>query len=348
VRTLGAATAGSKAWTSRHRPHLADNRAAAGFRPSLKELVYPILGDRAEGAWVWDIDGNRYLDLTMGFGVNLFGHAPVHVTAALRAQCDSGYALGPQHALAGEVALMVTEMTGAERMAFCNTGTEAVMTALRLARAATGRAKVAVFEGSYHGHFDGVLGRGREHGGRIHAEPLAPGITSSQVADLLPLEYGSERSLAILRAAAPKLAAILVEPVQSRHPALQPADFLRELREIATATGAVLVFDETITGFRIAAGGAQEHFGVRADVCTYGKVLGGGMPIGAVAGSRRLLDALDGGRWSYGDDSYPAVETTFFAGTFNKHPLALAASHATLEAIIAGGAELYRSLNDRT
>ena len=348
VRTLGAATSGSKAWTSKHRPHLADNRAVAGFRPSVKELVYPILGDRADGAWVWDADGNRYLDLTMGFGVNLFGHAPARVTAALRAQLGTGYALGPQHALAGEVARMVTEMTGTERVAFCNTGTEAVMTALRLARASTGRTKVAIFEGSYHGHFDGVLARGREHGGRIHAEPLAPGITSSQVADLLPLGYGSERSLAILRAEAPKLAAILVEPVQSRHPALQPVAFLRELREIATASGAVLVFDETITGFRIAAGGAQEYFGVRADVGTYGKILGGGMPIGAVAGSRRVLDALDGGQWSYGDDSYPAAETTFFAGTFNKHPLALAASRATLEAILAGGAELYESLNERT
>ena len=348
ARTLGAATSGSKAWTNKHRPHLADNRAVAGFRPSVKELVYPILGDRAEGAWVWDTDGNRYLDLTMGFGVNLFGHAPAHVTAALRAQIATGYALGPQHALAGDVARMVTEMTGAERVAFCNTGSEAVMTALRLARTATGRSKVAIFEGSYHGHVDGVLGRGREHGGRIHTEPLAPGITPSQVADLLALDYGSERSLAILRAEAPNLAAILVEPVQSRHPALQPAAFLRELREIASAGGAVLVFDETITGFRIAAGGAQEHFGVRADVSTYGKILGGGMPIGAVAGSRRVLDALDGGQWKYGDDSYPAAETTFFAGTFNKHPLALAASRATLETILAGGAELYRSLNERT
>lgn len=348
VRTLGAATAGSKGWTREHRPHLADNRALAGFRPSVKELVYPILGDRAEGAWVWDVDGNRYLDLTMGFGVNLFGHAPAHVTEALRAQLANGYALGPQHALAGEVARMITELTGTERVAFCNTGTEAVMTALRLARAATGRTKAALFEGSYHGHFDGVLATGRERAGRIDAEPLAPGITPNQVADLLPLEYGSDRSLAILRAEAPRLAAILVEPVQSRRPSLQPAAFLRELREIATATGAILIFDETITGFRIAPGGAQAYFGVNADVCTYGKILGGGMPIGAVAGGRRVLDTLDGGQWNYGDDSYPAVETTFFAGTFNKHPLTMAAARATLEAIRAGGAELYHVLNERT
>lgn len=337
-------TAGSKRLAAAFRLRLSDNRASAGFRFSTKEMVYPLVGERAKGAYLWDVDGNRYVDISMGFGAYLFGHAPDFVEAALREEIDRGFALGPQARLAGEVADLVCELTGSERVAFATTGTEAVMTALRLARTVTGRRRIAVFEGAYHGHFDGVLAAAGTDG----AVPMAPGVTESMVADVLVLPYGDDAALDVLRDQGSDLAAILVEPVQSRRPGLQPAQFLKELRVIADAAGAVLIFDEMITGFRIGSGGAQAHFGVRADLATYGKILGGGLPIGAIAGAAPLLDALDGGPWRYGDDSFPAAETTFFAGTYNKHPLVMASARAMLRRIADLGDGLYADLNNRS
>ncbi|MEQ8589393.1 MAG: amino acid adenylation domain-containing protein [Thalassobaculaceae bacterium] len=337
-------TAGSKRLTAAFRPRLSDNRASAGFRFSTKEMVYPLVGERASGAYLWDVDGNRYVDISMGFGAYLFGHAPDFVETALREEIERGFALGPQARLAGEVSELVCDLTGADRVAFATTGTEAVMTALRLARTVTGRKRIAIFEGAYHGHFDGVLATSGGDG----PVPMAPGVTPSMVADVLVLPYGDDAALETLRQHAGDLAAILVEPVQSRRPELQPGDFLRALRRIADAAGSVLIFDEMITGFRIGSGGAQAHFGVRADLATYGKILGGGLPIGAIAGAAPLLDALDGGQWQYGDDSFPAAETTFFAGTYNKHPLVMASARAMLRRIADLGDGLYTDLNDRS
>jgi amino acid adenylation domain-containing protein len=340
-------TAGSKRLAAAARNGLADVRAAAGFRGSIKELLYPLAADRAAGARMVDIDGNEYVDLAMGFGVLLFGYAPDFVIRALAAELARGMPLGPQSRIAGEVADLLRQLTGMERVGFATTGTEAVMTALRLARAVTGRRKVVIFEGAYHGHFDGVLGVARETGNRLETLPLAPGILPGAVADLVVLPYAGDRSLEIIRMLGEQIAAVLVEPVQSRRPDLQPREFLHALRAACDRSGSALVFDEMITGFRIAAGGAQAHFGVRADLVTYGKILGGGLPIGVVAGARRFLDALDGGAWNYGDDSGPYAPTTFFAGTFNKHPLAMAAAHAVLGHLIAEGPALYERLNDR-
>ena len=336
-------TAGSKRLAASARDVLADVRAAAGFRQSIKEMLYPIVSDRAAGARMTDIDGNDYVDIAMGFGVLLFGHAPAFVADALSAEIGRGMALGPQNRLAGEVATMLCRMTGMERTAFTSTGTEAVMTALRLARTATGRSKVVIFDGAYHGHFDGVLGVAGGDG--LGTRALAPGVTSGAIADLIVLNYAEDRSLQIIRELGDTIAAVLVEPVQSRRPDLQPGAFLAALREICDRSGAALIFDEMITGFRIAAGGAQAHFGVRADIATYGKILGGGLPIGAVAGTRRFLDALDGGAWRYGDKLGPRVETTFFAGTFNKHPLAMAGAHAVLGHLLKEGPGFYEKLN---
>ena len=183
------------------------------------------------------------------------------------------------------------------------------MTALRIARTNRGRSKVALFSGSYHGHFDGVLGQDL---GGICPEPVAPGIPAGMVQDLMILEYGSEEALRKIEQEADQLAAVLVEPVQSRHPDLQPAEFLKELRSITRRAGVILIFDEMITGFRIHPGGAQAWFGVEADIATYGKIVGGGMPIGVIAGRGNQLDAIDGGVWQYGDDSFPSAESTFF------------------------------------
>src|SRR5262249_47655231 len=160
--------------------------------------------------------------------------------------------------------------------------------------------------------------------------------------------YGAAASLDAIRASARDIAAILVEPVQSSHPALQPRAFLHELSDLARVIGAALVFDETITGFRLALGGAQEWFGVRADLAIYGKVLGGGLPIGVVAGRAAYMDGVDGGAWTYADTSFPSANQTFLAGTFAKHPLAMAAADATLQHLIEAGPSLHAQLNART
>lgn len=168
------------------------------------------------------------------------------------------------------------------------------------------------------------------------------------VDDIVVLDYVTPESLVTLEQLLPELAAVLVEPVQSRRPDLQPQAFLQAVRELTKTHGSLLIFDEMITGFRIAAGGAQAWFGIEADLATYGKIVGGGMPIGVVAGRGATLDALDGGFWQYGDDSFPQAETTFVAGTFCKHPLALASAKAVLTAIEHAGQGLYDQLNQQT
>lgn len=348
VTSYTARTAKSKDFARRHRPVLADSRASAGFRFTTKEMLYPIVGARAEGARFWDVDDNAYVDITMGFGVHLFGHGPSFVTQALTQRLERGIPLGPQAEEAGEAAEIIARLTGMERVCFCNSGTEAVMSAIRLARAFTGRNRIAVFAGSYHGHYEGTLAEAGPDAAQPLGLPMVPGVSPGAVGDVLVLAYGDPRSLELIERFGPQLAAVIVEPVQSRRPDLQPVDFLRQLRQITAATGSLLVFDEMITGFRVHSGGAQAVFGVRADLATYGKVVGGGLPIGVVAGRADVLDAVDGGAWDYGDQSYPAAETTLFAGTFNKHPLTMAATLAVLRQIEASGPDLYDGLNRRT
>jgi amino acid adenylation domain-containing protein/non-ribosomal peptide synthase protein (TIGR01720 family) len=348
VASYTSRTRDSKRRAAAQRRVLADNRNAVDFRLHWKEMVYPIVGERSAGSRFWDIDGNSYVDLAMGFGVNLFGHAPDFVTAAVAEQLARGIQIGPQSNLAGEVAEGIAALTGMERVTFSNTGTEAVMTALRVARAVTGRPKVALFAGSYHGSFDGVLVRPGSAHGAAGALPLAPGVPPRLVEDLLVLPYGEETALELLRTAGRELAAVLVEPVQSRRPDFQPQAFLQELRRLTREVGAALVFDEVITGFRVHPGGAQAWFGVEADLATYGKVIGGGLPIGVVAGRGSYLDAIDGGAWQYGDLSYPRAGKTFFAGTFCKHPLAMAAALAVVRRLRDAGPALQRGLNART
>lgn len=340
-------TAGSKAYTAEHRPHYADPRAVAGFHPLWKDIVYPIVSERSKGALLWDVDGNEYVDLTMGFGTYFFGHSPDWLIEALDHQLAKGIEIGPQSAVAGGVARDICEFSGMDRATFCNTGSEAVMAAIRLARTVTGRSRVVYFTGDYHGMFDEVLVRGSWVNGEYRAQPIAPGIPPSLVENMLILDYAAPESLEILRAHADELAAVLVEPVQGRNPGLQPGGFLRELRDLTTRAGAALIFDEIVTGFRCHPGGAQAHFGIRADMATYGKVLGGGIPIGILAGKRQFMDALDGGAWNYGDDSFPEVGVTFFAGTFVRHPLAMTAARAVLDRLRAEGPGLQLRMTER-
>ncbi|MBT2332547.1 amino acid adenylation domain-containing protein [Variovorax paradoxus] len=335
----------SKEFTEANRPHMADPRVVNGFRPLTKEITYQIVIERSKGSKLWDLDGNEYVDALNGFGMNMFGWQPDFVQEAVRRQLDAGYEIGPQHPLAAEVTGLICELTGCDRAALCNTGSEAVMAALRIARTVTGRSTVVAFTGSYHGTFDEVLVRAGKGGKGLSA---APGVMSGMFGDIRVLDYGTAEALAFIRENADDLAAVLVEPVQSRRPDFQPREFLQEVRAITEQQGACLIFDEVITGFRTALGGAQETFGVRADLATYGKVIGGGFPVGVIAGKRAFMDALDGGAWQYGDDSIPGVGVTYFAGTFVRHPLALAAAKASLTHLKEAGPALQTGLTAST
>jgi glutamate-1-semialdehyde aminotransferase/acyl carrier protein len=345
IRRYNARTAKSKAHTQENRAVLSDPRVVSGFKPSLKELVYPIVVNRSHGSKMWDLDGNEYIDALNGFGSNFFGYQPSFVTDALKKQIDLGYEVGPQTPLAAEAARLVTELTGHDRAAFCNTGSEAVMGAMRVARTVTGRRLIAIFAGSYHGIFDEVIVRGTK---KLKSFPAAPGIMPSTVENVLVLDYGTPESMEILKARANELAAILIEPIQSRRPDWQPKEFVQQCRELTQASGSALIFDEVITGFRLHLGGAQAYWGIRADLATYGKVLGGGMSIGVIAGKKDWMDALDGGPWQFGDASAPTVGVTYFAGTFVRHPLAMAACKASLEFLKAKGPRLQENLNEKT
>jgi len=331
----------SKAHTAQYRDVHADPRTAAGFRAEWKELVFPIVADRSKGAWIHDLDGNDFVDLVNGFGQTAFGHSPDFVVEAVAKQMEKGFPIGPQADLAGPVAEKFAKWVGHERVTFCNTGSEAVMAAMRVARTVTGRDLVVVFDRDYHGQFDEVLVKGRSKPGDPRPLPIAPGIPRSGIANMIVLPYGAETATSWLRENINDVAAVIVEPVQSRHPEHRPEAFVRELREITKAHGAALVIDEVVTGFRTSKRGMQGVWGIQGDMATYGKVVGGGMPIGVLAGDARFMDALDGGTWAYGDESRPEKVPTFFAGTFVRHPLVLAAVDASLDYMEREGDKLW-------
>jgi len=209
--------------------------------------------------------------------------------------------------------------------------------ALRLARAATGRNKIVVFAGSYHGSSDATIpGLG-----------MVLGVTPGAIQDTIVLPYGTDASLQRIAELADQLAAVLVEPVQGRQLALQPAAFLAEVRRITAAHGAALIFDEVMLGFRIHQGGCQAHFGITADLATYGKIIGGGMPICVVAGSARFLDPIDGGAWRDTDASLPEVEKIWYSGTFTKNPMTVACAQAVVARLSQEGPALQERLNQR-
>ena len=339
-----ARTAESKRQTQEHRAYFADPRTVSGFSPLVKEFIYPVVINKSLGCRLWDIDGNEYVDMLGGFGSNLFGHRASFIVDAVSEQLDKGYELGPQNPLAGEVAKLVCEMTGMDRATFCNTGSEAVLGTMRLARTVTGRDKIVIFEGAYHGILDEVIVRG---GRDLQPMPAAAGVPATAVQNMLVLEYGSPRSLEIVEDRAHEIAGVLVESVQSRRPSFQPRAFLYDLRQLTRNRDIPLIFDECITGFRIHPRGAQGFYDVQADIASYGKVAGGGLPFGIVAGKKRFLDAFDGGFWSYGDTSIPEVGVTYYAGTFSRHPLALAASRAALTRLKEEGPNLQQELNAR-
>jgi glutamate-1-semialdehyde aminotransferase len=337
----------SKDHIEAYRPYLSNNRNLANFSLLLKEMIFTLGIENAEGAYFTDLNGNRYLDMTMGFGVHLFGHKAAFLEKAIEDQLKKGIALGPLYREAAEVATLIHELTGVERCAFYNTGTEAVMVAMRIARAVTRKNKVVIFEGSYHGTHDSLLA--------VKSDPLThiaitsvPGVSQNALDSTIILKYGDPASLSFIAAYADDIAAVLTEPVMSRHPEIASREFLHQLRTACTDGQVALIFDEVITGFRVHNGGAANFFGIVPDIVTYGKIAGGGIPIGVVAGKSLFLDAIDGGQWKFGDDSGPLKKTTFTAGTFNHHPLAMATARATLLFLKEDGGRLQQRLNTKT
>ncbi|MEV6028238.1 aminotransferase class III-fold pyridoxal phosphate-dependent enzyme [Streptomyces sp. NPDC052036] len=340
-------TAGSLARAVDHRARRADTRMRS-VRPETRSVSYPVIGERAHGAHFWDIDGNEYIDIAMGVGVLLCGHDPDFVAGAVADRLGHGLQLGPISSLSDEVAELVCEMTGMERLFFAVTGTDAVRGALRMAQAATGRSRFVMFSGSYHGQDDRVLALPDVLGDPTHSVPMAPGISPQSAQDPLILTYGAASALRSIEEHADQLAGVLVEPVQSRNPALQPAEFLKDLRELTARLGIPLVFDEVITGFRVHPGGAQAYFGVQADIVAYGKVVGGGLPVSVVAGKAEYLDRVDGGVWADGPGPDPDSEKTYIGSTFEMHPLAMASARGILRHLRDQGPALQEALTART
>jgi glutamate-1-semialdehyde-2,1-aminomutase len=340
-------TSESKKYAETYRNVFSDYRSSLGFRLTTKELIYPLVVESAKGSKIVDLNGNVYIDLTMAFGSSLMGYNPDFIVDAMVKQISgNGIQVGPKSPLTGKAASLISELTGNARVAFANSGTEAVMTAIRLARAVSGRTKIARFSGAYHGHADVTLVK---KGLDSHIGfPVAPGVPASVAADTLVLDFVSDESLNVIRENLNELAAIVVEPIQSRRPGVQSAAFLQQLRELANEAGCALIFDEIITGFRLAQGGAQEYFGVKADLVAYGKVAGGGMPLGVIAGNSKYMDAIDGGVWHYGDETKPKAGATFFAGTFSGHPATMSACIAILEKLKEQQGRIQESINTKT
>ena len=277
----------------------------------------PIFVARGEGAELIDVDGNRYVDWVMSWGPLIAGHAHPEVVSAVSAAAAAGTSFGaPTEAEVDLAAEVVERIPSAEMVRMTSSGTEASMSAIRLARAVTGRDRIVKFAGAYHGHVDGLLADAGS-GLATHAIPASPGVTEAQAADtvIVPWNTGPPDVEA---------AAIICEPYAANMGLVPPAPgFLRNLRDHADATGALLIFDEVITGFRVARGGAQEREGVTPDLTVLGKVIGGGLPAAAYAGRRDLMERI-----APSGDVYQA-------GTLSGNPLATAAGLATLRLLDA-------------
>ena len=275
---------------------------------------------RGEGPYVWDVDGNRYVDYVGAFGPLMLGHANPAVVTAIRLAVEAGGSFGATTPAEVRLAeLICARMPSIERLRFVNSGTEAAMSALRVARAATGRDLVIKFDGGYHGHADSLLVEAGS-GAATLSIPGSAGIPAQVAAQTLVATYNDLTSVAaLLEAHRAQVAAVIVEPVAANMGVVAPAaGFLADLRDLTRRAGALLIFDEVITGFRVAPGGAQELFGVRPDLTVLGKIIGGGLPVGAYGGRADLMDLVA--------PSGPVYQ----AGTLSGHPVVMAAGEATL------------------
>jgi glutamate-1-semialdehyde 2,1-aminomutase len=287
----------------------------------------PVVIARGEGPYVYDVDGNRYIDYVCSWGPLILGHAHPSVVEAVRRAAERGTTYGAPTEAEAELAQIIVEaVQSIELLRFVNSGTEATMSALRLARAFTGRDKIVKFEGCYHGHADGLLVQAGS-GVATFGLPDSPGVPASYAQETLVARYNDVASVeGLFDRHGDAIAAVIVEPVAGNMGVVPPQPgFLKALREITHRTGALLVFDEVITGFRVAYGGAQSLYGVTPDLTCLGKIIGGGLPVGAYGGRREVMEMLA--------PNGPVYQ----AGTLSGNPLAMAAGVATLRELQSPG-----------
>jgi glutamate-1-semialdehyde 2,1-aminomutase len=348
VKLLPATVALEKAFSTQRSEQLYEEAkrylpsgASSNVRIHMHE-PYPLIFKKGEGSRVWDVDGNSYIDYLMSYGALILGHRHPKIVAAIEKQLQEGIMFGTTTELEVELAKLVTSIVPcAEMVTFANTGTEATMEALRTARAVTGKDKILKFEGHYHGHNDYVLfsvdSPSPVSGLETSPAKLAyfPGIPEEVSKTVLVAPWNNPTALErILKKNSNDLAAVITEPVMASQGVIPPEpDYLKQLRELTIKYDTLLIFDEVLTGFRLAKGGAQEFYGVKPDIACFAKALGGGAPIAAVAGRRDLMGMIGPGRVGFG-------------GTYNAHPLSLAASKATLETLLENDGEAFRRMAD--
>lgn len=297
----------------------------------------PIFVKEAKGAYLYDVDGNRLVDYINSWGPMLLGHAYPPVVEAVIEKAKKGTSFGMPTEIETEIAeLAVSMVPHIDKIRFVNSGTEACMSAIRLARGYTGREKIIKFKGCYHGHSDSFLIQAGS-GAVTFGSPNSPGVTQGTAKDTLLATYNDLANVvSIFEANKGEVAAIIIEPVAGNMGCVPPKEgFLAGLRQLCDDHGALLIFDEVMTGFRLARGGAQELFGVRADLVTFGKVIGGGLPVGAFAGAAKVMDYL------------APVGPVYQAGTLSGNPLAMAAGLAMLQAI-NNDLAVFKRLEEKT
>lgn len=294
----------------------------------------PVFISRGEGVWLIDVDGNRYLDLIGSWGPLMFGHAHTDILDAIYQQAMRGTTFGAPTPLEIQLATEIcSAVPSIEKVRLVSSGTEATMSAIRVARGFTGRNKIVKFEGNYHGHADFLLAKAGS-GVATLGLPECAGVPAQVTADTLTLPFNDCDAVRELFAAyGSEIACIIVEPVVGNMGCVPPVPgFLETLREVTTQSGSVLIFDEVMTGFRLAYGGAQERFGVTPDMTTLGKIVGGGLPLGAYGGKAEIMDTV------------APVGPVYQAGTLSGNPIAVVAGLAMLRLLQEGGAALYAHL----
>ncbi|MCL6556786.1 MAG: glutamate-1-semialdehyde 2,1-aminomutase [Burkholderiales bacterium] len=296
----------------------------------------PVFFKRGQGAWLWDEDDRRYVDYVGSWGPMILGHAHPEVVAAVKEAAEAGLSFGAPTARELEMAeCLTTLLPGLEEVRLVSSGTEATMSAIRLARGFTGRSKIVKFEGCYHGHADSLLVKAGS-GALTFGQPSSAGVPVEVAAHTLTLPYNDTAAVeAVFAELGPQIAGVIVEPIAGNMNLVLPAPgFLETLRRLCSAHGTVLIFDEVMTGFRVGLKGAQGLFGIAPDLTTLGKVIGGGLPVGAFGGRREIMEQLA--------PNGPVYQ----AGTLSGNPVAVAAGLATLKAVMAPG--FYERLADTT